>query len=288
MDEITLKAHAKINLGLDVLGEREDGYHEVRMVMQSLSLCDVLLIKKTNDREIKIQTNLASLPLDGDNLVYQAAKLLMDEFGIGCGVEVSLEKMIPVAAGMAGGSSDAAATLRGMNELFSLGLSKEGLMERGLKLGADIPYCVMGGTALAEGIGEKLTALPPMVKCPVLVVKPGVSVSTKSVYQNLNLDNVTHPDIDAIISCIENKNLGGICAHIGNVLESVTIPQHPVIAQIKELMVKSGAKAALMSGSGPSVFGIFEDESLARNTKEKILDGGLAREVYVTSIYNNM
>lgn len=288
MDEITLKALAKINLGLDVTGRREDGYHEVRMIMQTIHLYDRLIIKRTSEPGIKIQTNLSFLPVNESNLVYKAAALLMEEFGIAEGVEVQLSKRIPVAAGMAGGSTDGAAMLYGMNELFDLGLSRKDLMERGVKLGADVPYCLMRGTALAEGIGEKLTSLPPMVKCPVLIAKPSVSVSTRSVYQNLTLDeNTLHPDIDALLQAIRRRSLDAVCAHMGNVLESVTIPNYPIIARIKEQMLVSGAKASMMSGSGPTVFGLFESEELAKKAQEDMRASGLARQIYLTSIYNN-
>ena len=207
MDEITRKALAKINLGLDVIRRREDGYHEVRMVMQTIHLYDRLDIVRSHEPGIRIQSNLNFLPVNENNLVYKAGKLLMDEFGITDGVDVNLEKRIPVAAGMAGGSTDAASMLYGMNQIFDLGLSRKALMERGVKIGADVPYCLMRGTALAQGIGEKLSQLPPMVKCPVLIAKPAVSVSTKFVYQNLKLDEHTiHPDIDALIGAIRNKD----------------------------------------------------------------------------------
>ena len=241
MDNISLKALAKINLGLDVVRRRDDGYHEVRMIMQTINLFDRLEIKKIKESAIKIHTNLFFLPVNENNLVYKAAKLLIDEFGIQEGVSVELTKKIPVAAGMAGGSTDAAAMLFGMNRLFGLGLSKKQLMERGVKIGADVPYCIMRGTALAEGIGDKLSPLPEMVKCPVLIAKPQISVSTKFVYQNLKLDDKTvHPDIDRLIEDIRNKDLKAVSDHMGNVLESVTIPNYPVISQIKEQMMTVG------------------------------------------------
>ena len=175
-----------------------------------------------------------------------------------------------------------------MNQIFDLGLSRKALMERGVKIGADVPYCLMRGTALAQGIGEKLSQLPPMVKCPVLIAKPAVSVSTKFVYQNLKLDEHTiHPDIDALIGAIRNKDFTAICGNMGNVLESVTIPNYPVIAQIKEKMMEAGASHAMMSGSGPTVFGLFEDEEIARHARDVMKESGLARQVYLTSIYNN-
>ena len=288
MDEIKLKALAKINLGLDVVRRREDGYHEVRMVMQTIHLYDQLLIQKSETPGIQIHSNLSFLPVNENNLVYKAGKLLMDEFDIHTGVSVELNKRIPVAAGMAGGSTDAAAMLYGMNQLFGLKLKRKDLMERGVQIGADVPYCIMRGTALAEGIGEKLSSLPPMVKCPVLIAKPAVSVSTKFVYQNLKLNEQTpHPDIDALITDIRNSDLDNICADMGNVLETVTLPNYPVIAQIKEQMLKSGAKASMMSGSGPTVFGLFGDEETARRARAEMKASGLAKQVYLTSIYNN-
>ena len=288
MDEIKLKALAKINLGLDVVRRREDGYHEVRMVMQTIHLYDQLLIQKSETPGIQIHSNLSFLPVNENNLVYKAGKLLMDEFDIHTGVSVELNKRIPVAAGMAGGSTDAAAMLYGMNQLFGLKLKRKDLMERGVQIGADVPYCIMRGTALAEGIGEKLSSLPPMVKCPVLIAKPAVSVSTKFVYQNLKLNEQTpHPDIDALITDIRNSDLDNICTDMGNVLETVTIPNYPVIAQIKEQMLKSGAKASMMSGSGPTVFGLFGDEETARRARAEMKASGLAKQVYLTSIYTN-
>lgn len=286
--DISLKALAKINLGLDVVRRREDGYHEVRMIMQTIHLYDRLDIKRTKESGIQIQTNLSFLPVNENNLIYKAAKLLMDEFSITDGVSVKLDKRIPVAAGMAGGSTDAAAMLFGMNRLFSLGLTKRQLMERGVQIGADVPYCIMRGTALAEGIGEELSPLAPMVKCPVLIAKPSISVSTKFVYQNLKLDDTTiHPDIDLLIEDIKAKNLHDIAAHMGNVLETVTIPNYPVIDEIKKHMLSHGAVGAMMSGSGPTVFGLFEDEATAKKAYTAMRSSHLARQVYLTSVYNN-
>lgn len=287
-NDISLKALAKINLGLDVVRRREDGYHEVRMIMQTIHLYDRLDIKRTKESGIQIQTNLSFLPVNENNLIYKAAKLLMDEFSITDGVSVKLDKRIPVAAGMAGGSTDAAAMLFGMNRLFSLGLTKRQLMERGVQIGADVPYCIMRGTALAEGIGEELSPLAPMVKCPVLIAKPSISVSTKFVYQNLKLDDTTvHPDIDLLIDDIRAKNLYDIAAHMGNVLETVTIPNYPVIDEIKKHMLSHGAVGAMMSGSGPTVFGLFDDEATAKKAYKAMRSSHLARQVYLTSVYNN-
>lgn len=287
-NDISLKALAKINLGLDVVRRREDGYHEVCMIMQTIQLYDRLDIKRTQEPGIQIQTNLSFLPVNENNLIYKAAKLLMDEFSITDGVSVKLDKRIPVAAGMAGGSTDAAAMLIGVNRLFSLGLTKRQLMERGVQIGADVPYCIMRGTALAEGIGEALSPLPPMVKCPVLIAKPSISVSTKFVYQNLKLDDTTiHPDIDRLIDDIKAKNLHDIAAHMGNVLETVTIPNYPVIDEIKKHMLSNGAVGAMMSGSGPTVFGLFDDEDTAKKAYKAMRSSHLARQVYLTSVYNN-
>ena len=287
-NDISLKALAKINLGLDVVRRREDGYHEVRMIMQTIQLYDRLDIKRTQEPGIQIQTNLSFLPVNENNLIYKAAKLLMDEFSKTDGVSVKLDKRIPVAAGMAGGSTDAAAMLIGVNRLFSLGLTKRELMERGVQIGADVPYCIMRGTALAEGIGEALSPLPPMVKCPVLIAKPSISVSTKFVYQNLKLDDTTiHPDIDRLIDDIKAKNLHDIAAHMGNVLETVTIPNYPVIDEIKKHMLSNGAVGAMMSGSGPTVFGLFDDEDTAKKAYKAMRSSHLARQVYLTSVYNN-
>lgn len=287
-NDISLKALAKINLGLDVVRRREDGYHEVRMIMQTIHLYDRLDIKRTKEPGIQIQTNRSFLPVNENNLIYKAAKLLMDEFSITDGVSVKLDKRIPVAAGMAGGSTDAAAMLIGVNRLFSLGLTKRQLMERGVQIGADVPYCIMRGTALAEGIGEALSPLPPMVKCPVLIAKPSISVSTKFVYQNLKLDDTTiHPDIDLLIDDIKAKNLHDIAAHMGNVLETVTIPNYPVIDEIKKHMLSNGAVGAMMSGSGPTVFGLFDDEDTAKKAYKAMRSSHLARQVYLTSVYNN-
>lgn len=288
MKDISVKALAKINLGLDVVRRREDGYHEVKMVMQTIHLFDRLEITRTNTGNITISTNLTFLPTNENNLVYKSAKMLMDEFHIKDGIDVKLHKHIPVAAGMAGGSTDAAAMLYGMNRIFGLGLSREELMQRGVKVGADVPYCVMRGTALAEGIGEKLSSLPPMVKCPVLIAKPQISVSTRFVYENLKLNEQTiHPDIDRLVEDIRQKDLKQIAADMGNVLESVTIPNYPVISQIKEHMMEHGALNSMMSGSGPTVFGLFEEESKAAEAYEAMRRSGLAKQVYLTSIYNN-
>lgn len=287
-DSLKLKALAKVNLGLDVLGVRENGYHDVRMVMQTIYLYDNVTIRKTEEPGIQLKTNLFYLPVDEKNIAYKAAKLLMDEFEIESGVEIILDKRIPVAAGMAGGSSNAAAVLVGMNRLFQLGLKDQELMERGVQLGADVPYCIMRGTVLAEGIGEILSPLPPLPKCYVLVAKPGISVSTKMVYEKLDSHEIDeHPDIDGIIAGLEEGNLKKIADAMGNVLERVTIEEYPIIEEIKEIMKDSGALNAMMSGSGPTVFGIYDDKVLAKQAQQKIKKSGLTKQVYVVNVHNN-
>ncbi len=288
MDEIKVKALAKVNLGLDVIRRRDDGYHEVRMIMQTIHLYDQLVIKRTREPGIHITANLDFLPTNENNLIYKAAKLLQDTCGLEEGVAVALQKHIPVAAGMAGGSTDAAAVLYGMNELFRLGFRRQKLMELGVQIGADVPYCLMRGTALAEGIGEKLRSLLPMPKCPVLIAKPAISVSTKFVYENLKLDEHTkHPNIDAQLAAIRKGDLKAVAEHMGNLLETVTIPEYPVIDEIKRCMMENGAINAMMSGSGPTVFGLFEDENTAKAAFDTMRSTGLAKQVYLTSIYNN-
>ena len=288
-DRIQLKALAKINLGLDVLRRREDGYHEVKMIMQTISLHDDLEIRRIKTPEIQVKTNLYYLPTNENNLVYKAAKLLMDEFDIKEGVSIQLKKRIPVAAGMAGGSTDGAAVLWGMNQIYGLGLSRQELMERGVKLGADVPYCVQRGTALAEGIGERLSVLPSMPKCTILIAKPGISVSTKFVYENLHANDLKpeqHPDVDRMIEAMKEKNLDLLCERMGNVLETVTIPAYPVIQEIKEHMMACGAAGAMMSGSGPTVFGIFHSPVQAKAAMKDLKVNGLAKQLYLTTPYN--
>ena len=283
-----LQAFAKINLGLDVLGKREDGYHEVRMIMQTIRMYDQLDMRKSVEPGIHLTTNKKYIPVDENNLVWRAAKLMMDTCGIMEGVSIHLHKVIPVAAGMAGGSSDAAATLVGMNRLFHCGLSKEKLMELGVQIGADVPYGVLRGTALAEGIGEKLTVLPPMPDCWILIGKPGISVSTKYVYTTLDLNTDTvHPDIDGMKKALEDGNLYGITERMGNVLQDVTIPAYPEVERIKEQMKALGAVNAMMSGSGPTVFGIFDNEEKAQKACQKLRESGSCQQVFLTVPFNN-
>ena len=287
MDKLELKALGKINLGLDVLGRRDNGYHDVRMVMQTVYLYDQIKIERTKEPGIQLSTNLFYLPVNENNLAYQAANLLMEEFQISEGVKITLDKHIPVAAGMAGGSSNAATVLFGINQMFSLGLSQKELMERGVTLGADVPYCIMRGTVLAEGIGEILTPLPDMPKCYILIAKPPISVTTKMVYEKLDAHEIQeHPDIDGILHGLENQDLQQIASCMGNVLEKVTIEEYPVIEEIKSVMKDNGALNAMMSGSGPTVFGIYDDKQRAKNAASKIKELQLAKQVYVTNIHN--
>ena len=281
-----LRAMAKINLALDVLGKRPDGYHDVRMIMQTISMYDALDIQIKKESGIELSTNLPYVPADSRNLAYKAADLLMQEFHIKEGLQIRLEKCIPVSAGMAGGSSDAAAVLVGVNNLFRLGLSQEELMKRGSTLGADIPYCVMRGTALAEGIGEKPTPLPSVPECFVLIGNPPVSVSTKAAYESLRLDAIDQrPDIDGMIESLKAGDLRGITSRMQNVFQPGISEAHPVIGDIIKLMEENGAMKAIMSGSGPSVFGIYEKRKDASNAAEKLRQSGIARTVYVARMF---
>ena len=282
MRELKLKARAKINLGLDVVRKREDGYHEVRMIMQMINLYDKITLRKKTEPGITVTANLSYLPVNEDNLVYRAAKLLMDEFQVDGGLEIELQKYIPVAAGMAGGSTDAAAVMVGVNRIFQLGLNKKQLMERGVKIGADVPFCIMRGTALAEGIGEELTPLPAMPHCSLVIAKPKIHVSTKFVYGNLKVRELTeHPDIDGQVQALRENDLEQLVARMGNVLETVTIPAYPVIDEIKHTMMRYGAMGAMMSGSGPTVFGIFEKEDKAQEVCRLLKKDKAAKQVYL-------
>ena len=280
-----LRALAKINLGLDILRKREDGYHEVRMIMQTIQMYDVLKMKKVKKPGISLSVNYPYIPSDERNLVYKAAKLLMDEFQVKEGVDICLEKFIPVAAGMAGGSSDAAAAMVGINRLFKLGLSERELMDRAVNIGADVPYCIMRGTALAEGIGEKLTRIAQIPDCFVLIGKPGISVSTKMAYESLQLDKISsHPDIDGMIRDIENGDLLTMTEKMGNVFEPGIIEKYHVIGEIKDLMEDNGALKAMMSGSGPTVFGIFDDREKMEAAAAVLRESGLAKTVFATEV----
>ena len=289
MRTITKKAYAKVNLALDVLRRREDGYHEVKMIMQNLDIYDELTFSvyengtQPSNRKITITTNKEGIPTDSRNLIYKAVELMFDEYGIEAEIDIHLTKNIPVEAGMAGGSTDCAATLHAINELFNLGADTKKLMELGVKLGADVPYCVMAKTALSEGIGEVLTPVEPLKDCYVLVVKPPISVSTKMVYTNLKANELEkHPDVDGMIEALKISDLSGVASRMENVLETVTVHMHPEIETIKKAMKEKGALNAIMSGSGPTVFGIFDDEEVAKMAAEHIRSLGVSKEIFVT------
>lgn len=289
---LKLKAYGKINLALDVLRKREDGYHDVRMIMQTVGIYDQIELQRTMKPGIVVETNLSYLPANENNLAYQAAQLLMERAKIQNGLHIQLKKFLPVSAGMAGGSSDAAAVLFGVNKMFRLGLSKEELMEEGVKLGADVPYCILRGTALSEGIGEKLTPLPPAPQCHLVIAKPGVSVSTRYVYEALQANALRpdqHPDIDGMAEAIRQQDLFKMAGKLGNVLELVTVKKYPVIEEIKAIMRQKGALNALMSGSGPTVFGLFTELEQARAAYEELRYGPssrLAKQAYLTEFFN--
>jgi 4-diphosphocytidyl-2-C-methyl-D-erythritol kinase len=263
------------------------------MIMQSLSLCDTLFMRKTKEPGIQLSArnpeHYPDVTWDEHNLIYKAAKLFMDTYTITDGVQIIIDKQIPSAAGLAGGSSDAAATLKGLNLLFEQNLSTEELQTLGVRLGADVPYCIMRGTALAEGIGEKLTKLPAMPKCHILIAKPPINVSTKFVYENLHANDLKaedHPPVDTQIEALKEENLEKLVANMGNVLERVTVPEYPVISEIKQLMLENGALGAMMSGSGPTVFGIFTSYTSAKEAYEVIEKSGLSKQIYLTTPYN--
>ncbi|MGN0164802.1 MAG: 4-(cytidine 5'-diphospho)-2-C-methyl-D-erythritol kinase [Lachnospiraceae bacterium] len=287
MKEIEVRAYAKINLVLDVTGERPNGYHEVRMIMQNINLYDRLTLKQIVKNEVILSAGTAPVPVGNDNLICKACNIFFEETGISSGVFINLDKRIPVAAGMAGGSADAAAALQGLNELFDTGLSIEQLCEMGVKLGADVPFCIMGGTVLAEGIGEVLTPLSPAPDCHLLIVKPPVGISTKLVYDKLApADMLDHPDTDAMLVAIKNGSIKDVAANLGNVLESVTIRELPFIDDIKKEMVEMGALGALMSGSGTTVFGIFDSKPKAEAAFYKFKAGEYGKQTYLTGFIN--
>lgn len=282
---VKYEAYGKVNIGLDVLGRRANGYHDVRMIMQTVDLHDTLEFVRENDGKgrIILESESEEMPLNEENLIYRAVKLLQQDFGFQDSVRIRIEKRLPIAAGMAGGSSDCAAALKGINELFLLGLTQEQLQAYGVKLGADVPYCILGGTCLAEGIGEKLTRLKEIPDALLLIAKPPIAVSTKEVYERVDGRNIIkHPDIDGIIRAINEQNLIQMTKYMGNVLADVTEQMHPVIRNIRECMDENGAIVSLMSGSGPTVFGIFTEESTVLSAKKALEQCNLAKEIYVT------
>jgi len=280
--KLLVKAPAKINLSLDVLYKRDDGYHELEMVMTTVDLADRLELELINDDRIIIYSQTRFVPDDDRNLAYKAAKLLKDRFNIKSGASITIEKNIPVAAGLAGGSSDAAAVLRGMNKLWDLGLTLDELAELGAEVGSDVSFCVYGGTALAKGRGEIITPLPPPPNCWVVLAKPAIGVSTAEVYEHLNLNEVIHPNTKAMVDAIDQGDYRGICANLGNVLESVTFKYFPRVKHLKENMKRFGADAVLMSGSGPTVFALVQHDS----RMQRLYNGlrGYCNQVYAVRL----
>lgn len=288
MERLELKAYGKINLTLDVLRKRPDGYHDLDMIMQMVSVYDDVIITKTDNKsEIKVETDSMILENEKGNLAYMAAKMLFDEFGIEQGICIHLNKRIPIAGGMAGGSSDCATTLKGINEMFDLGLSTKELMDRGVKLGADVPYCILGKTARAQGIGDILTPIdsPPFMH--VLIAKPPVSVSTAFVYGNIRPDKITdRPDTEQMIKAITSCDVHSIAENLKNVMEDVTIPEYPIIRQVKDVILSNGALGAMMSGSGPTVFGLFDNKEKAQHAMEALQKQNLTEQLYLTGFIN--
>ena len=273
MEKIELKAYGKINLGLDVIRKRPDGYHDLDMIMQMVDVYDDIVITKNKTGKIEVKTDTAVLSNGKDNLAYMAAKMLMDEFKIKDGVNIYINKRIPIAGGMAGGSSDCATTLMGINQLFELGLSKEELMER--------------GTAIARGIGEVLTPLPAPADCHVIIAKPPVSVSTAYVYGHIKpLEITKRPDIEAMAQSIKDGDLKKMASLIYNVMEDVTVGEYPIISEIKQVMLDNGALNSIMSGSGPTVFGLFDDKEKAQQCVKTLEEKGLTQQLYLTKFHN--
>ena len=269
MKEIILESYGKINLGLDVLYKRPDGYHELSTIMQGISLKDIITIREIEEGII-IESNNDKIPLNNGNLAYKACEIIKATAHINKGVHIKIHKKIPVAAGLAGGSSNAATVLKGLNQLWDLDLTDEELREIGKKIGADVPYCIMGGTALAEGIGEKLKPLKSFRGKDILLINPGIEISTKDVYSKLNLELQEGMDMDKIIDSIEKDDMTYLSENIKNAMEEVVIGEHPIIGKIKEDMINHGALVALMSGSGPTVFGIFDDEDALSYCEERL------------------
>ena len=269
MEKIILESHGKINLSLDVLYKREHGYHELNTIMQEIELKDTIILREIN-KGIEIHCNNKELPLDETNLVFKAWEKIVDKVGENRGIHITLDKQIPIAAGLGGGSSNAAAVLKGLNELWDLKLSQEELMDIGVEIGADVPFCIMGGTAHARGIGEKLTKLKPFSGKMLLLANPGIFVSTEKVYNNLDLNCGENINIEEIISFMEKGNLLKLGQNMANTMEKTVINKHPIIDEIKKEMLKHGALGSLMSGSGPTVFGLFDQEEKLHKCKEEL------------------
>lgn len=285
IEKVYKKAYAKVNLALDVLRRRPDGYHDVKMIMQNLDIYDELefSLEPSETTVITMEANKPEIPTDERNLICKAIRLMFEEYNLSGKIHVKLVKNIPVEAGMAGGSTDCAAAFHAVNELFDLGLTTEELMRLGVKIGADVPYCIMAKTALSEGIGEILTPVESLTDCCVLVVKPPVNVSTKMVYTNLKANELEkHPDVDGMIEALKSKDLNGVASRMENVLETVTTVLYPEIEVIKSEMKNMGALNAIMSGSGPTVFGIFDSKEKADKAALSIKDKKLSNEIFVT------
>jgi 4-diphosphocytidyl-2-C-methyl-D-erythritol kinase len=261
---ISLNAHAKINLSLDVLNKREDGYHNLQMIMQTIQLHDTISIHEIPEG-VEIKCEAPYVPNNSTNIAYKAAEAMINKYKLDAGVRIVIDKKIPVAAGLAGGSTDAAAVLKGINILFKIGIEQNELMQIGKTIGADVPYCIMGGTALAEGIGEKLTPLEPLGNIPIILIKPKLGVSTAWVFKSLDLDKVSkRPDTEMLIKALEKKDIKYLAENMSNVLEGVTISKYPILEKIKKNLLHKGAIGSMMSGSGPTVFGIFDNEDKAK------------------------
>jgi 4-diphosphocytidyl-2-C-methyl-D-erythritol kinase len=281
-----LKAYAKINLSLDVLYKRKDGYHEVRMIMQSVGLHDIL---DFNPREngIRLFCSNPYVPCDSRNIIYKVLELIRQKYGVRQGMEVDINKQIPVAAGLAGGSTDGASAIIAANSIWGLNMSYDDMLDIASRAGADVSFCLKGGTALAEGIGDKLTPLAPMGHVHVVIAKTPVQVSTREIYQQLKIDEiVARPDTVRIIRALEEGNIKSVADNMVNVLETVTIKKYPVIGEIKRIMVEFGALGSLMSGSGPSVFGLFASPLEAERCYNRLRD--YMKEVYIVDTANNV
>lgn len=284
MEKFIVKCPGKINISLDVVGVREDGYHMLETIMQNISLFDEVRLKRTKG-DINLYCNNGKVPCDSSNTAYKAASLIIDKFHLMAGVDIEIEKGIPVAAGLAGGSADAAGVIIGMNELFQLGMSDEDMMKLGVRIGADVPFCILGSTALAEGIGEVLMPLCPLEEVWCVLGKPDISISTREVYEKLKIDEIPkHPNTIKLKEYIEKKEIKSIAQNMINVLENVTIKENPVILDIKNIMMEFHALGSLMSGSGPTVFGVFEDKLSAEKCYNRLKD--CLKEVFLVKTYN--
>lgn len=285
MEKVTVNCPAKVNLSLDVVGKKENGYHLLETIMQNVDLFDEVTVKKSGEG-INLYCNNGQVPCNASNTAYKAAKLIKDIYDIKSGIDIIIEKRIPIAAGLAGGSTDAAGVIKAMNQLFALNMTTKDMMEIGVKVGADVPFCILQCTALAEGIGEILTPLKPLEEIWCVLAKPDISISTQEVYRKLNINQITkHPDTNGIKNCIEKMDVAGIALKMSNVLEAVTVNENPIILEIKNLMLEFHALGSLMSGSGPTTFGLFRDRVTAEKCYYRLKDS--LKEVYLVKTYNN-